>query len=427
MALTRRQIVFSAALLALTGSFFVAAVFAGHAIVVSKHVYYNSLLFGVDTLRFMEIFTEPGIHNQADLERSNVHPLFSIMIKPWAPLVQKLGLTKGVSAVVVNAAGGAIALLLAAWFFIRRKMDLIEAWLLTLLMGASATWVCMSAIPASYIFSLSLIILSFIMTDWTLKHPDGELTAMARWGRETLWLAAGLINYGITVSNGMISFLAYGFGRRGRRGWVRAVVYGALVLGLGMALSKLMGSSLNMVAERQWYVNDALRGGTPRYMNLITLETPTLWSFVVPWPTFHGLADQGKIYQIAGILNWNFKGVDWLLLGIWTALLTTALIAALADRDAVGRRLSAALAAALAFHVVMHRFYFHAYEGVFFFTPHSLFMTIGLCAPLALKIKDWPAGAKWGARIFLFLFALALAIRNYHYFYALLKIIPIPS
>lgn len=426
MKLDKGRLVFCGSTLALAGVFFIAAVFAGRSIVISGHVFVNDALFGIDTLRNIQILTVPGFH-LADLERSNVHPLFHFFVKPWAPLIQRVGITPGVSGIIVNAAAGAAALLLAAWYFRRHGLARLDAWLLTLLMASSATWVCMSAIPCTYIFSLDAIILAFILAHWSLSRPDPVLTAPIRWGREAAWLLIGLLNYGITVTNGVIAFLAYGFGHRGRRAWLRAVLYGALVLGLGVALTALTGSLLNIWFEKEWVVNPTFRGGTPPHMTLIALATPTLWTFIAPSPTLNPLFSTQGWVTVGGILQWRFSAFDWLLLALCFVLLVAAAWAALVDRDPVSRRLSAGLAAALAFHITMHRFYYHAAEGVFAFTPHSLFLVIGLLAPLAARIAAQPAPARTVLRVAIFLLALALAVRNYHYFFMLHHLIPLPK
>lgn len=426
MRLYPSRIFFILATMALTGVFFIAAVSAGRAIVISRHVFYNDILFGIDAQRNIQILTEPG-NRDADMARSNVHPLFPILFKPWAPLIQRLHITPAISGIIVNAAAGAGALLLVAWYFRRRRLPRADAWNLTFLLASSATWVCMSAIPGTYIFSLNFIILSFILAHWALARPDPQMSPAGRRGREALWLVVGIVNYGITVTNGMISVLAYGFSRRGRPGWIRAAVYGVLIIALGVALSILAGSFLNFWGERQWLVNDELRGGTPQHMTLIALVTPTLWSFLVPAPTLHSLLVNGRPAPISGILHWNFHGLEWLLLGLCAALILAGIYGLFADRDPVSRRLTAGLAAALAFHTIMHRFYYHAYEGVFFFTPHSIFLVVALLAPLAARFERWTPPARRGVRVFLFLLALALALRNYHYFYMLRQILPLPQ
>lgn len=415
----KRGVVFQLSLLGLAAAFFVGAVLAGHRLVVSGHMFHNNILFGVDAGRNMAIFTQPGLHNKADFERSNVHPLFSPVVKPWARFIQLFGVTPGTSAVIVNSAAAALGLLLAGWYLARRKLDNFDVLLLVVLMGASATWVCLSPIPGSYMFSLCVIILSFVMTQWMLERPDDTISENTRWLRESLWYGSGLLNYGITVSNGMFSFLAYGFGRRGLPGWIRAVIYGVVVLGSGLLFTKWFGSDTNILAERQWYENDELRGGTPPWMNVIIAATPLVWSFVVPWPTLRP--------GFAGILNWNFNGAEWVLVAAWLLLLGVALREAALDFDPIGRRLSAGLAACLLFHIVMHRFYFHAYEGVFFFTPHSLFFVIGLFAPMMLRIKTLPARTKWTARGMVMIVVIGLLARNYHYFYVLRDMIPLPD
>lgn len=427
MRLDKERLLFGSALLALSAVFFLGAALTGRALVISRHLYVNNIFFGIDSQRHIEILTEPGLHNPADRERTNVHPLFSPLVKPWGQILQKIGISKGISGVIVNAAAGACALILAAWFFRRRGVARLDVWLLTLLMGASSTWISMSVIPGPYIFSLNVIILTFILAEWTLRRPDAALSTPARRGRGALWLTTGVLNYGLTVTNGMMSFLAYGFARNGRRGWVRAAWYGAAVLGVGIGLSYLAGSYLDLWVERQWVADNALRGGESPMVTLLTLVTPTLWSLAVPWPTFQHFTYQGDTTLIGGILHWNYSGAEWVLVAACAALLAVAAWAVARDRDPLGRRLSAGLGACLAFHMLMHRFYHHAFEGLFLYTGHSLFLLFGLFAPLAIHMKAWPPCAKWSLRAFLLLLALALAVRNFHYLWALRSLIPLAN
>jgi hypothetical protein len=248
-----------------------------------------------------------------------------------------------------------------------------------------------------------------------LRYPDPP-GLLERWGRRSMWLLFGVINYGYTVSSGMMSFLLYAFSKKDRKGWALAVGYGALVLAVGLSLSYFLGSSINMLAEKQFIGNGPLHGPNLDHPLLHGLSCNFIWSYVAPHPVISAELDGRKILSL---LEWKNSPLGWLLTIVWIGILLLAVRAIVLDRDETGRRITYALLACMVFQLAMHCFYYTKAEGVFIFTGHILFVTIALLIPLLLQMGRQKEPLRWTLRLGLALFILILTVRHFHFCYAL--------
>ena len=415
-----RQMFFMLSVMLMVGAFFVGSVLSGYRLLNAGYMWPPDLLFGCDIARNLRNISEPGYS-----ERSNVHPLFTVVIKPFGLLIQRLGITQGVSAIIVNAAAGGFGLLLTAFYLRLRGLTRLDTLLVTLLMGSSAAWIVASTLPGTYLFSLCVIAASNLLLIWALQRPDSQLPRPTRWGREGLWLLTGVLNYGFTVTNGLMSFISYGFGQRGRKGWLRAIAYGALVLVIGLAASKLTGSVMNMWDERVWTYDKSMRG--ENVVNPLThsISVSLAWTYVVPNPSLSHVPDQ-RTWDILTALHWSYTPLGWLLVTLWICFAGAAGWALIKDRDPMSQRLSLALILCLGFHTLLHTYYSVPAEGVFVFAPHALFLSTGLLAPLMVQAGNWRGLARWGLRLGILVFALTLAVRHFYLLHSIPSIIALP-
>lgn len=419
-AVNRRQLIFIASVLTIAAFFSLIAAFAGRRLLISGHFWPTDILWGSDVVRNITNMTEPGMN-----DRSNVHPLFAATVRPFALLIQAFGVTRGISAILLNAAAGALGLIILAAYLRLRAVARVDTLLVVLLVASSATWLLQSAVPGTYIFSVCMIGLTQLLTLWGLRRPDDGLTPGSRIVREAAWFVTGVLNYGFTVTNGFMSFLSYGFARRGIRGWVRAAVYGGVVLAAGIALGFAAGSYMHYEGEQIWLYDNATRGWTPYSPTLVSISSNLFWSYVLPLPTWTQTND-ARQWQVLTFLYWNYTKAGWLLVSAMAMMVAAAAWAALADRDPISRRLSALLAGCLLFHILIHTVYFASFEGMFVFTGHGLFLTAGLLAPLMVRIGRLPRAYRTALRVALALFIAAIAWRHIDFLLNLGRLVPLP-
>lgn len=372
----RDRLIFIWSCIGLALVFFFIAVGLGHRLLVSKHLLHDVILFGSDSLRNIQTFAEPHMD-----DRSNVHPLLGVTVKPLAFMVQGFNISRPMSAVIVNALAATLGLLLTALYLRMRGVSRLGTLLGMALMGASATWMFAAPIPGSYIFHIWVLAALNILLVWTLREPIVPRETML-W-REGLWLAAGVINYGYTVTCGIYSFIVYAFSRSGLKGIIRAIGYGGAVLAIGLALTWAVGSSFDMLGESRWVVDKEFHGTGEQHPFLDSLSCHLVWSVVSPSLTDGVLPDNMVIKTIR---TWDYSAISWLIAAGWIAILFASIWAAIAQRDRTNRALNLALAACLAFQIIFHTFYYATGEGLFNYVGHVFFALIGLTAPLLLRI-----------------------------------------
>lgn len=420
--LNKTNILFAAALLMLAGGMFVGTVLAGKKLLISGHVWPPDILFGFDIERNIRDISEPG-HNG----RSNAHPLMAHFCKPFAIAIQSLGITQGVSAIIFNSMAGALGLLITAWYLRLRGVGRLDSWLICALMASSTTFIFQSALPGTYIFSFCVIGLSNILLFSQLTRPEPLPDRRMTLARESAWIVTGILNYGFTVTNGFMSFMTYAFGRTGKRGLVRSVLYGAVVLGLGLGLSWLLGSSLNIWLERRWLgPADPIRGANMEHPFFHAFSSFLAWSFVAPTPRIgQTLDDRG--WTLAAFHDWNYEWGGWILMLIWLALLVAALATAAMQKDSLNRRLNGSLAASFLFHATGHSFFYVAWEGVFVYSSHSMFLVIGIFAPLLSTMDRLPPWVRWAIRGAMLILATILIPRHFKLLLDLREMVPLPE
>lgn len=321
---------------------------------------------------------------------------------------------------IVNAAAATLGLLLTALYLRMRGVSRRGSFLGMALLGASSTWLLAAPVPGSYIFHVWVLAALNILLVWTLRQPSVS-NEMRLW-REALWLAAGAINYGYTVTCGIYSFIVYAFSRTGRVRWMRAAAYGAAVLAIGLALTWAAGSSFDMWGERRWVSGEEFHGGGEAHSFVDSVSCHLVWSVVTPNLTDGQLPD-GRI--IKTIRSWDYSKIGWALAAGWMAILLASSCAAIAQRDPMNRAMNLALAACLAFQIVFHSFYYVTGEGVFNYCGHVFFALIGLTAPLLTRIdRHTKTRPIYGA---LAAFILILAARHIWMCHNFPTTIPLPK
>src|SRR5690606_20245112 len=118
--------------------------------------------FGYDVARAIGAMAEPGFH----YDRSNVHPFFPVMTRPFGLALGLVGITPGMAAILLNAGAGGLALLTMAWYLRARGVSRTDTLLGVLLTASGATWIFQSALPSTPIFSMTVIGLGNMLLIW---------------------------------------------------------------------------------------------------------------------------------------------------------------------------------------------------------------------------------------------------------------------
>ncbi len=189
-------------------------------------------IFNQPVFRFDDIFFDTdsrlyrmrfGTEHYKDYYERTVHPYVLIIVRPWAWMVSLL--LKGdmlYGAFIVTALTGALCVYLV-WYFVKETTgDSLYASLIAVLFGASTSQLAFGSLIENYIF-LGAAALIFIV----LLLKDGPLYML---------VIAGLVSFGITISNIAQTFIAHFFVRRDIK---QIIVYGLIVGALVVPLNLL--------------------------------------------------------------------------------------------------------------------------------------------------------------------------------------------
>lgn len=189
-------------------------------------------IFNQPVFRFDDIFFDTdsrlyrmrfGTEFYKDYYERTVHPYVLIIVRPWVWMVSLF--LKGdmlYGAFIVTALTGALCVFLV-WYFVKETTgDSLYASLIAGLFGASTSQLAFGSLIENYIF-LGAAALIFIVL--LLKDKPFYLLVIA-----------GLVSFGITISNIAQTFIAHFFVRRNIR---QIIVYGLIVGALVIPLNLL--------------------------------------------------------------------------------------------------------------------------------------------------------------------------------------------
>ncbi len=369
----------------------------------------NSWLFGYDSKRVVADISVPGAN-----DRSNVHPLFVVFFKPPSLWLQRHGMRGTMTAILFTAMAIGLTVVLFGYYGRARGLPCWESFLLAALLAVSATGAVTGVVIGTRAYAMLSISVLILMGAVSLRvELDPKASRIKIAFREVGWLAAGIVAYGITISNGLQAFIHYLAGHLGRRVVLRAMIYGAVVLGLGLAASTFSGAIMEWTREL-WVVTPAERGGSLEHPGPRLLANFLLFSIVAPLQNLRPTPISGLEGQWVLIFNdWNFSPLGWLLCAFWIVLLVWGVIAAWRDPEPGGRRLSAALAVCFVYNMVFHYFYYVPFEGTWLYTPNTVASLVGLLVPLFARMGQGAAPRRWIWRGVMVIFIGLLGWRHY--------------
>ncbi|MDH3284003.1 MAG: hypothetical protein OEQ13_04625 [Acidobacteriota bacterium] len=187
-----------------------------------------------ETHEFLGVDHWEWINQNWELYHKGSHPLLMLFMKPFQAVVSVFpGLRGHVFAVMVNAGFGALAVALAFlcyWIFSRRA---IHSAVVATLYGCTTGQVVFGSVPESRVIEASVIIATYVLLAASLDAPRLRLP---------VWVAAGLLTFGVTITHffhSLSAFTGATFYHRDRWPIARIVRYGALVLALAVVLALL--------------------------------------------------------------------------------------------------------------------------------------------------------------------------------------------
>lgn len=369
-------------------------------------VFGTDRLFGWDVPRVIGDMLVPG-HNI----RSNVHPLFVLVTKPPTLFFHRgLGLSGHTACIAVIATVQAVSVVLVYAYFLLFGAALVEAALFAAIFGASTIGWFSGVVPETGVFAILALVLVLLLAQLSIVH--GRRSELA-------WLVVGIYTYGITITNVLKEFLAYGvtgipFYRNRVRLFARSVVHGTTVVGVAVALTVLCGSSLHLIRDT-WIVTPEERGGDLEGLPIRIAREFALNSVVGCVPSTQRVTFQNALRddRVVTFNEGRYVAGQLPLVAAWVAMLGASL--ALAARRGVdpGRRTLAALSLAwLAWDFVFFSKYYLPYEGLFHWSVHVLPPMFLLTAFLARAISNAAPVARRRLRLAVGAFAVTLLANN---------------
>ncbi|HEV7402166.1 MAG TPA: hypothetical protein VGO11_04535 [Chthoniobacteraceae bacterium] len=195
----------------------------------------NNMFFHSDIGRVIGDIARP----HAPHERTSVHPLFVLLTHPFGAGLAYLTKSPPVAAVTLNSLVGGLSVALACLFFRITGVSLRRSALGALFLGLTASNLYFGSAPETYIFSLVSIIVLFI-------------GAARRPGAWSYFLPAGILSFGVLITNGALAVITYGVSLARPVGWVRRLSLAAL---LGVSILAV-STVLALVQKQIWPGSD---------------------------------------------------------------------------------------------------------------------------------------------------------------------------
>lgn len=156
-----------------------------------------SILFQFDTPRVINDMTTFS----AKHGRTNVHPLYVLLINPIGELVEILIGSHLTAAVFLNSFLGALGVTLGYIFFLSLRNKIIDAVLLTFLFGISTSQLILSIVPETYSLAICSLLVTYILFVQSIKKETPHLL---------LWVLAGVFSLGVTTTNFIQTAICFG-------------------------------------------------------------------------------------------------------------------------------------------------------------------------------------------------------------------------
>ena len=339
---------------------------------------HNTVLFEADAGPWMTILASP---ESAPINRSE-HPLSLIIIRPLVRLVSGLmGDHYALGGMLVVSAMAGLCVFMV-WLFVKRATNSkTYAFIFAILLGSTATHLLFGSLAENYIFGAAVLIFFFLLIQ------SGE-------NRFAVLIPAGILLFGITVTNFAQGVIALFFNEFGFKRLVRYIVF---VLALGILLTSLTGIlypkaetlffvpndiafEFNFVRSSEGTLSDPIRLSEPqsvvRKLNVVTrsiffygIVGPKPLEVVSEKPPFPTI--DIKTFDVRSHSLASYKGFSNLPLALWMLMLFGAFVIFVKGfRASKHTPLMLGLLGAIGFNFLMHLFYG---TELFLYTPYWVY------------------------------------------------------
>jgi hypothetical protein len=373
----------------------------------------NSVLFETDAGPWMDILGSPS----GDALNRSVHPMVLIIIRP---LVRFVGMFMGDQwrlAPILLAAFMSGLCVFMAWIFVKRATGASTyAFIFAILLGSTATHLLFGSLTETYVFGMTSLIFFFLLIQ------AGE-------SRFSVLVPAGLLLFGITISNIAQGAIGLFFGKFGFR---RLVQYCVLVVAAGVVLTAVT-SALYPNRQTFFFVPDdiafesnfvkpvyssPLDGLLARFQ--LVSRTMFLYGAVGPSPV-EVIAHKDprptidfKTFEPRDHTLASYRGFANIPLLLWLSLLAGSVVMFFRNiRSSRHLPLMLGLLGSLAFNFVLHMNYG---TELFLYTPYWLYLLVFF---ITLAYSEL-AGRIWFESILVFIM-FVLMINNTWFIYVVLR------
>lgn len=382
---------------------------------------YNSVLFEADAGPWMEILASP---ESGAINRS-VHPLSLIIVRPLIRLAAGfMGEHYALGGMLVVSAVAGLCVFMA-WLFVNRATESkTYAFLFAVLLGSTASHLLFGSLTENYIFGAASLIFFFLLIQ-------------ANEQRFSVLIPAGLLLFGITITNFAQGVIALFFNKFGFR---RLIQYCVLLLAFGVLLTTFTGIlhpgkqtfffvpsdiafEFNFVKSSAGATSDPMRLSEPasiaRKLNVVS-RSVLLYGVVgpkplavisekPPFPTIDMKTFDVRTGRLA-----SYKGLANLPLALWLVVLAGGFLMFVKNfKTSRHTPLMLGLLGALGFNFLMHLFYG---TELFLYTPYWVYALVLLSA-LALSDFAGKTWFQWSAAIVV----LALMVNNFGFIVGILR------
>jgi len=373
----------------------------------------NTVLFESDAGPWMSILGSPT----EDVINRSVHPLVLITLRPLVRLVTVFMGDQWQLAPMLTVAALSGLCVLMAWLFVKRATNQkTYAFIFALMLGSTSTQLFFGSITDTYIFGMTSLIFFLLLIQ-------------AKENRFSILVPAGLLVFGITITNVAQSMIGLFFNKFG---FWRLVRYGVTLITAAVTLTVLTSA---LFPNRQTFffvpadlafetnfVKPVYESPAERLVERFKMVSRTmlLYGVVAPKP-LEVVADKPprptidlKTFDARTHTFASYKGLANIPLVLWLALLAGSfLFFAKGSHSSPHTPLMLGLLGSLAFNFLLHMNY-----GTELFL-YTSFWTYALIFFVALAFAEL-AGKKWFESL-LAIFIMALMLNNFWFIFTILR------
>jgi hypothetical protein len=377
-----------------------------------RPVHQREVLFEADMARVtLDITSTTGPH-----WRSNVHPLFVLFANPLGSFFALLlGGRTSAAAIAFNALVGSLtALLSARMFWGLSGANLPRTIIATLIAAFAMSRLFFSSVPETYALS-ALSVAVTLLVFWI----DLEERRLPLW----IWVAAGVLSLGVTVTNFAQTFFCFLTARYAQSGSsVRqaalATVKLCVLVVAGVAVLSVVQVLIYPSTGLLQFLQPAELGRESWFVRLDVFRSPweVLSELFRNFFVFNVVAGIPSLVPGIGELprltfggTWAFSAAGYLALALWAALIAMpAGVLSTRPGSAPSRSFLVGVALCILFNLVLHSFYFGKTVVIEYFLYTSNFTFPVITLVLCRWVASRTTAASWALGAFL----IALAINN---------------